>query len=104
MTRKPNAAIRFWVVAGLLAYIALPWYAIQDTAWYVALPQVLGSADTANGLVQALLHKRKWLLLGLAGLVMAAAAIGMPPGRQQGNWLRGPDGQRLSDRRQRLGV
>ena len=87
MTRKPNAAIRFWVVAGLLAYIALPWYAIQDTAWYVALPQVLGGADTANGLVQALLHKRKWLLLGLAGLVMAAAAIGMPPGRQQGNWL-----------------
>jgi len=85
--RNPNTAIRIWVVAGLLAYVALPWYAIQDSAWYSVLPQVLGGPETANGLVQSLVHGRKWLLAGLAGLVMAMVAISMPPGRQQGNWL-----------------
>jgi iron(III) transport system permease protein len=44
-----------------------PWYAIQDTAWYSVLPQIFGGAETANGMVQALVHGRKWLLLGLMG-------------------------------------
>ncbi len=72
---------------GLLAYVALPWYAIQDTAWYQVLPQVLGGPETASGLVQSLLHGRKWLLLGLIGLVVAAIGLGYPAGRQQGRWL-----------------
>jgi iron(III) transport system permease protein len=72
---------------GLLAYLALPWYAIQDTAWYSVLPQIMGGPETANGVVQALVHGRKWLLLGLVGLVMAATGLGVPPGRVQSNWL-----------------
>ena len=83
----PNHAIRIWVVIGLLAYVALPWYAQQDSTWYEALPKVLGGSDTASGLVQAMVHGRKWLLVGLVGLVMASMAIGQPPGRQQANWL-----------------
>ncbi len=85
--RSPNAAIRLWVVVGLLAYLALPWYAVQDSAWYSVLPQLLGGPETANGLVQSIVHGRKWLLVGLVGLVMGAAALGMPAGRQQSNWL-----------------
>ena len=85
MTHNPNTAIRAWLVVGLLAYIALPWYAIQDTAWYSVLPQVLGGTETASGVVQALVHGRKWLLLGLIGLVMAAIGLGQPAGKQQGN-------------------
>lgn len=87
MTKKPDTAIRAWIVLGLLAYIALPWYAIQDTAWYQVLPQVFGAAETGNGFTQALVHGRKWLLVGMAGLVIAAAGLGMPPGRKQGAWL-----------------
>ncbi|MDP3135355.1 MAG: iron ABC transporter permease, partial [Burkholderiaceae bacterium] len=87
MKKSTNFSLRLWVVIGLLGYLALPWYAMQDGAWYQALPGVLGGADTANGLVQAVIHKRKWLLIGLAGLVMAAAGVGMPAGRQQGGWL-----------------
>ncbi len=87
MNRGANTAIRLWLVLGLLAYLALPWYAIQDAAWYEVLPQVFGDAQTANGLSQALVHGRKWLLLGLAGLVIAAVAAGMPAGRAQGPWL-----------------
>lgn len=84
---KPSGALRAWVVIGLLAYVVLPWYAIQDTSWLHALPQVLGGPETASGLVQAVVHGRKWLLVGLAGLMIAASGIGMPAGRQQGGWL-----------------
>lgn len=87
MTKKPDTAIRAWIVLGLLAYIALPWYAIQDTAWYQVLPQVFGGTETGNGFTQALVHGRKWLLVGTMGLVIAIAGLGMPPGRKQGAWL-----------------
>ncbi len=87
MNKNPNKAIRIWLVIGLLSYIALPWYAIQDTAWYSVLPQIMGGAETANGLVQAIVHGRKWLLLGLIGMVVAAAGLSMPPGRKQSNWF-----------------
>ncbi len=87
MRQDTNRAVRAWLVVGLLAYLALPWYAIQDTAWYSVLPQVLGGPETASGAVQALLHGRKWLFLGLIGLVIAASGVSMPPGKQQANWL-----------------
>lgn len=87
MRRDAASAIRAWVAVGLLGYVALPWYAIQDAGWWQAVPRVFGGPETANGIVQALVHGRKWLLLGVAGLVLAAAALGQPPGRKQGRWL-----------------
>ena len=41
MTKHPDKAVRLWLLTGLLAYLILPWYAIQDTAWYSVLPQIL---------------------------------------------------------------
>ncbi|NML47084.1 iron ABC transporter permease [Ramlibacter sp. G-1-2-2] len=87
MRRDSGLAIRLWVVLGLLGYVALPWYAIQDAGWWQAIPQVFGGPETANGVVQALLHGRKWLLVGLIGLVLAASGLGQPAGRKQGRWL-----------------
>ena len=87
MTKNPNRAIRLWLIVGLLAYVALPWYAIQDTAWYSVLPQIMGGPETANGMVQAMVHGRKWLLLGLIGLVLAAVGLSVPAGKAQGNWF-----------------
>lgn len=87
MRRDTGLAIRAWVVLGLVGYVALPWYAIQDAGWWQAVPRVFGGPETANGVVQALLHGRKWVLLGLVGLVVAAIGLGQPPGRQQGRWL-----------------
>ena len=85
--QRPNAAICAWALAGLLAYLALPWYAIQDSAWYSVLPQLLGGLETANGLMQAVMHGRLWLLLGLAGLAVATCSLALPPGRKQGQLL-----------------
>jgi iron(III) transport system permease protein len=87
MRRDPAFAIRAWVAVGLLGYVALPWYAIQDAGWWMAVPRVFGGPETANGAVQALVHGRTWLLLGLAGLVVAGMGLAQPPGRRQGRWL-----------------
>jgi iron(III) transport system permease protein len=87
LNQHPDKAVRLWLVAGLLAYLVLPWYAIQDTAWYRVLPQILQGAETANGLVQALVHGRIWLLCGLAGLAVAAVGLKRPPGKAQGLWF-----------------
>ncbi len=87
MNKTPNQAIRLWLVIGLLAYLLLPWYAIQDTAWYSVLPQIFGGSETANGLLQAVFHGRIWLALGLAGLGVAAMGLLVPPGKLQGSWL-----------------
>ena len=89
MPHSPTVAVRLWLIIGLLAYVALPWYAIQDTAWYSVLPQIFSGPETANGLLQAFVHGRKWLLVGLAGLVVAAVGLGMPAGKAQGNWFVG---------------
>jgi iron(III) transport system permease protein len=87
VNKKPNKAIRIWLVIGMLAYVLLPWYAIQNTAWYSVLPQIMGGPETANGIVQAVVHGRKWLLVGLIGMVIAVAGLSMPAGKAQGNWF-----------------
>ncbi|BDT68903.1 hypothetical protein os1_30900 [Comamonadaceae bacterium OS-1] len=87
MNPNSNFAIRVWVVIGLLAYVGLPWYAQQDSSWVSVWGQVFAGPETGNGLVQTLVHGRKWLLLGLAGLLLATVGLGMPAGKQQGGWL-----------------
>ena len=70
MTHKSNKAAWFCITAGLLAYLFLPWYAIQDTSWYQSMLQTWQQGDAANGLLQAVQMGRPWLLLGLAGLAL----------------------------------
>ena len=79
MNRNPNKALAWWLATGVLAYLAVPWYAIQDTAWYSVLAQVWSGAETANGLVQAWANGRSWLLIGLLGLAIAAVGLGLMP-------------------------
>jgi iron(III) transport system permease protein len=75
------------IAAGLIGYLALPWYAIQDTAWYEAIPQVFGEAEGANGVMQAVLQNRSWLYIGLIGLAVCALGGFLRPGRAQGRLL-----------------
>ncbi|MCB8745734.1 iron ABC transporter permease [Rhodoferax sp. U2-2l] len=89
MNKHPNQAIRLWLVLGLLAYLLLPWYAIQDTAWYSVLPQIFAGPETANGLLQTVAHGRVWLGLGLVGLGLCAVSLWLPAGRAQSGWLLG---------------
>ncbi|WGT62255.1 ABC transporter permease [Variovorax paradoxus] len=85
--RRSQRWVWAWVALGFAAYLVLPWYAIQDSTWYEAVPQVFGQAEGANGLMQAATQGRSWLFVGLAGLVMCAIGAWLPAGRSQGRWL-----------------
>ncbi|HSV45073.1 MAG TPA: ABC transporter permease subunit, partial [Ramlibacter sp.] len=87
--RASNAALRAWAVLGLLAYLLLPWYALQDANGLLAIPRVFSADAAANGLLQALSQGRPWLLLGLVGLLAGLGASFMRPGRGQGAVLLG---------------
>ncbi|GAB3662470.1 ABC transporter permease [Ramlibacter alkalitolerans] len=85
--KGPNAPLWAWVAAGLLAYLLLPWYALQDANGLLALGRTWGEQATANGLLQAVMFGRPWLLAGLAGLILCAAAALLPPDGRQGQLL-----------------
>jgi len=85
--RRSRRWIWAWVALGLAAYLLLPWYAIQDSTWYEAVPQVFSQAEGANGLMQAATQGRSWLFVGLAGLLLCAVGAWLPAGRAQGRWL-----------------
>ncbi|MDM0075880.1 iron ABC transporter permease [Variovorax sp. J2P1-59] len=75
------------IAAGVFGYVALPWYAIQDTSWYEVLPQVLSGGEGANGVMQAALQGRSWLYIGLIGLALCAIGGFLRAGRAQGRLL-----------------
>lgn len=87
MTKHPNKAVVVWLAIGLAGFVAFPWYAIQDTAWYYVLPEIFQGSETANGLVQAFANDRPWLLSGLLGLVIAACGLMRTAGKAQSTWL-----------------
>ncbi|MES3003580.1 MAG: iron ABC transporter permease [Pseudomonadota bacterium] len=84
---SPNAAAWVWVAIGVLGYLALPWYALQDGNGLFAVGRVFGADDAANGVMQAIMYGRAWLLIGLVGLAIAAAGAMRAPGKSQGTLL-----------------
>ena len=73
-----------WSAAGLLAALALPWYALQEGldsgAWLAGL---WSSEDYASGLGQIVEHGRWWLAPALLALVACLAAALVPATRQR---------------------
>jgi len=73
-----------WSAAGLIAALALPWYALQagldDGGWMRGL---WNSEDEAGGLAQALVHGRWWLLPPLLALAACAAIALLPLPRER---------------------
>ena len=89
-TRAANrvqAAIAGWLLLGAASFVLLPWYLPADKTVLQSLPGVFGAADTASGAVQAAMHGKPWLWVALLGLVIAAVAWRLPPGRAQGRGL-----------------
>ena len=87
MKRHPNRAIAFWLALGAVAFLFLPWYALQDAAWYLVLPQVFGGPESASGAIQAVQYGRSWLWFGVVGLALASVSLFEAPGKAQSRWL-----------------
>ena len=75
------------IVLGVLSYLALPWYAIQDTNGLLSIPKVFSSEQAGNGLMQASVYQRPWLWVGVLALAIAAIGAGMVPTKKQGSVL-----------------
>jgi iron(III) transport system permease protein len=85
--QRAQRVLLAWVLLGLAAFALLPWYFPQNVSLLRSLPGVFGGAETASGLVHALVHGRPWLWTGLAGLAVCGAAWALPAGRAQGRLL-----------------
>ncbi len=85
--QRARRAMLGWLALGLAAFVLLPWYFPQNQSLWSSLPGVFGGAATAGGLVQAIVHGKPWLWLGLLGLLVASVAVGLPAGRPQGRVL-----------------
>jgi iron(III) transport system permease protein len=83
-SQRFQRAVLAWLLLGLAAYALLPWYFAQNLSLWGAMPGVFGGPETASGVVQALVHHRPWLWVGVAGLLIVALAWRMPAGRGQG--------------------
>src|SRR6267154_522957 len=73
-----------WSVAGLLATVALPWYALQEGldsgAWLAGL---WSSEDYASGLGQLFEHGKWWLAPALLALAAGTAISLLPVTRER---------------------
>ena len=85
--QSPNFGIWCCIALGVLAYLALPWYAIQDTNGLLSIPQVFLNEQAGNGLMQAGAFRRPWLWVGLVALAIAAFGASMLPTKKQGTLL-----------------
>ncbi len=87
MKQHPNHSIVLWLALGALSFLLLPWYAIQDSAWYLVLPHIFGGPESASGIVQAAVYGRVWLWVAMAGLALASLGLLAAPGKAQSHWL-----------------
>ena len=85
--QSPNFGIWCCGALGALAYLAFPWYAIQDSNGLMAIPQVFSTEQAGNGLAHASIYNRPWLWAGVLALVVAAFGAGMAPTKKQGSVL-----------------
>ena len=83
---RARRIVATWLLLGLAAYVLLPWYFPQNLTLMKSLPGVFGGPDTASGVVQAAVHHRPWLWVGLLGLLVAGAGWLLPASKAQG-WL-----------------
>ncbi len=82
-----NLGVWCFVALGFLAYLIVPWYAIQDSNGLLSIPLVFANDQAGNGLMQAVAYHRPWLLTGLLALVAAALGASMVPTKNQGSVL-----------------
>ncbi|HEY7943722.1 MAG TPA: iron ABC transporter permease [Casimicrobiaceae bacterium] len=70
-------AIAFWLAVGAAGFLALPWYALQDSIISTGWIRSYAAKDNAPALLQGLRHGRVWLLA--IGAILLAASVLLAP-------------------------
>ena len=78
MPTTHRRALLAWLIAGAAGFLLLPWYALQDTVLGIAWLGDWAGSDNAPAMLQALRHKRTWLLP--LGAVLVAGGALLAPG------------------------
>ena len=68
-------AIAFWLAVGAVGFLAIPWYALQDSILSGAWLRNYSARENAPALLQGLRHGRVWLLAIGAMLLLAAPLL-----------------------------
>jgi iron(III) transport system permease protein len=78
-----RGALVFWLAAGVIGFVLVPWYALPDSVWALAWIGQFADKGAAPALLQASAHGRTWLAplgaLLLAGAALLAPGIGRVP-------------------------
>lgn len=87
-TPRFDRALGAWLLAGLAAFVALPWYLPQDIGLLASLRGAFERGEAASGLINAVWLGRPWLWIGPAALALSMIALRTwPAGRSQGRAL-----------------
>jgi iron(III) transport system permease protein len=82
-----NRAIAGWALAGIAAFLFLPWFTVADGLFSLAVPGALiADYETASGAWQVLLYRKPELLAVLAALLAGLLVARRDPSRAQA-WL-----------------
>jgi len=73
MRRAPSAACLFWLAAGAIGFLLVPWYSLQDSVFALSWIPRFTSREAAPALLQTLLHGKAWLVP--IGLILAGAIV-----------------------------
>lgn len=73
-----NRPVLLWLAVGSVAFVALPWYALEESFFTFHWPALLGDPAGAPGLRQAAVHGRWWLWPLILPLGLAAFAGLLP--------------------------
>ena len=76
MTRASRLA-RSWLAAGTLGFVAVPWYALQDSVLGSAWVRDYAGEPNASALIQVIAYDREWLAPVAALLVAGFASTAM---------------------------
>jgi iron(III) transport system permease protein len=68
-------AIAFWLAVGAVGFLAIPWYALQDSILSSAWLRNYSARENAPALLQVLRHGRVWLLAIGAMLLLVAPLL-----------------------------
>ena len=63
-----------WLTVGVAGFVLVPWYSVQDSLLGIGWIRAFTAKDNAPAILQALLHRRTWLL-PLGALLAAVAPL-----------------------------